>query len=296
MTRSSSGRASPASAARCASREPGTSRAARGAGRGRRPPADRHGRRLPARPRIPGAEPGFPAVRRWVDLAALRMQPVPGRRRVARGAVARERIRCGIPPVCRRRCGAARHPAGCRHPRRWILPVAAAPRSVIAGPDSALDDGWDRVGLRGPLRTRGAGAVPRGGARRGRGATSDASPGCSPGCSRWARRACPHGASAPARTAAPRLAAAGAEIRPGMRVTRLRRRDGVTEVDVAGASRVGARSVVVAVGPGAVTTWSRYPGRRRGDCRPGGSPRTAPSASALSPSTVAVAGRWSTRS
>ena len=200
--------------------------------------------------------PAYPAVRCWVDVEALRMQSFPVGVRVRREDRAVElthplRHPAGIPATLRSGLIAPRDAAALA---RWIIPALVRPRSVIRGSDRSLEDGWRRVGLCGPLRREVMEPFLAGVLAEDAGSTSDA-------FARLLVRMFALGApgvpergigALPAQLAA-FVRAAGADIRLGMRVARLRGRDGVTEVDVTGAPALSARAVVVAVGPGAVT-------------------------------------------
>lgn len=200
--------------------------------------------------------PAYPAVRRWVDVDALRLQRFPVGVRVRR----EDRTVELWHPL--------RHPSrvpatlgsGLITPRtaaalaRWVVPALVGPAAVLRGPDRSLDRGWKRVGLAGPLRREVLEPFLAGVLAEDDGSTSDA-------FARLLMRTFVLGApgvpaegiaALPAQLA--RAAAeAGASVRPGMRVDALRTRDGVTEVDIAGAPAVRARAVVVAVGPQSVT-------------------------------------------
>lgn len=102
--------------------------------------------------------PAYPAVRRWIDVQALRLKPFPVGVQVRREN--------GVEALADPR----RHPSmlaailrsGLLPPRdaaaltRWAAPALVAPRSVIrhaaAGGDLPVREGWDRAGLTGPLR------------------------------------------------------------------------------------------------------------------------------------------------
>jgi phytoene dehydrogenase-like protein len=199
--------------------------------------------------------PAYPAVQRWVDIDALRMHPFPVGVRVRR----EHRTVSLMHPL--------RHPSGLPAtmsgglvaPRdavafaRWIVPALLRPKSIIAGPDRPLREGWERIGLRGPLRFEVLEPFLAGVLAEDAGSTSDA-------FARLLLRMFALGApgvpergigALPAHLARS-AAGAGADIRLGSRVNRLRRVGGVTEVDVGGADAVSARDVVVAVGPDAV--------------------------------------------
>jgi len=98
--------------------------------------------------------PAYPAVRRWVDIDALALRRFP----VAVGVRLDDRVARLAHPL--------RHPSslpttlasGLVHPAdvaalaRWVGPTLLSPRAAKRGRDFSLDEGWDRAGLRGPLR------------------------------------------------------------------------------------------------------------------------------------------------
>lgn len=199
--------------------------------------------------------PAYPAVRRWVELDELGMQPFPVGVRVTReyGTVElRHPLRHpGVIPSSLR--------SGLLSPRdltallRWAVPAIVRPRAVIAGPDRALRAGWDRVGLRGPLRTEVLEPFLAGVLAEDAGGTSDA-------FVRLLVRMFALGApGVPARGMAAlpaqlarRATAAGADVRVGTRVRAVRARGRDVEVANTDGETLRARAVVVAVDPGAV--------------------------------------------
>ncbi|MCP2366485.1 phytoene dehydrogenase-like protein [Agromyces flavus] len=208
--------------------------------------------------------PAYPAVQRWVDVAALHLRSFPVGVRVRRDD--------GLAELVDPRRHPERIPAmlgsGLARPRdlvalaRWVLPVLARPRRVIAGPDRPLREGWDRVGLRGPLRSEVLEPFLAGVLADGDGSTSDSFARLlvrmfvlgSPGVPERGIAALPAQLAAGAR-------AAGADIRLGVPVRGLRTRtDGIgIEADVAGGDPLTARAVVVAVGPEAVAELLEIP-------------------------------------
>jgi len=98
--------------------------------------------------------PAYPAVRRWVDIDALALRRFP----VAVGVRLDDRVARLAHPL--------RHPSslpttlasGLVHPAdvaalaRWVGPTLLSARAAKRGRDFSLDEGWDRAGLRGPLR------------------------------------------------------------------------------------------------------------------------------------------------
>ncbi|TFV98293.1 NAD(P)/FAD-dependent oxidoreductase [Orlajensenia leifsoniae] len=199
--------------------------------------------------------PAYPAVKRWVDVADLRMRPFPVGVRVRRDSGSVELRH----PV--------RHPlslpaslsSGLLTPRdtaalvRWVTPVLLRPRVVIAGTDRTLHNGWNRIGLRGPLRTEVLEPFLAGVLADDRGATSESFARLlvrmfilgAPGLPEAGIGALP---AQLARSAT----ASGAEVRVEARVRGLRSRNGTVEVEVEHRDTVRARAVVVAVGPEAV--------------------------------------------
>jgi phytoene dehydrogenase-like protein len=206
--------------------------------------------------------PAYPAVKRWVDVADLRLQRFPVGVRVRTESDSVElshplRHPTGVPATLR---------SGLVSPKevvalvRWLAPVLLRPRSVITGRDRMLREEWERIGLIGPLRTQVLEPFLAGVLGEDHGTSSDAFTRLlmrmfalgSPGLPANGIRALP---AQLARIAA----VAGADIRLEARVRRLRTRTGGVEVDVAGGSTLRARSVVVAVGPGAVSDLVELP-------------------------------------
>ncbi|RXZ37745.1 phytoene dehydrogenase, partial [Agromyces binzhouensis] len=101
--------------------------------------------------------PAYPAVRRWVDVDALDLRRFPVGVAVRRATGADAAVLAH--PLRHPGSLAATLRSGLLAPRdlaavvRWLAPVIVRPRSVIAGPDRPLAEAWDRLGLRGPLRT-----------------------------------------------------------------------------------------------------------------------------------------------
>jgi len=98
--------------------------------------------------------PAYPAVRRWVDVDALALRRFP----VAVGVRLEDRLArlahplrhpCALPETVR--AGLVR-PTDLVALGRWAGPTLASARAAKTGPDSPLDEAWDRAGLRGPLR------------------------------------------------------------------------------------------------------------------------------------------------
>ncbi|MRX43762.1 NAD(P)-binding protein [Agromyces sp. Q22] len=205
--------------------------------------------------------PAYPAVRRWVDVDALDLRRFPVGVEVRRAAGADVAVLAH--PL--------RHPAalpatlrsGLLAPRdlaalvRWLAPAMVRPRSVIAGPDGPLAEAWDRVGLRGPLRTEVLEPFLAGVLADDRGETSDTFARLLVRMFALGRPGLPAaGIGALPTQLATAARVAGAEVRTGTVVERIGRRGpaGRVHVDLADGSRVAASAVVVAVGPEAVAS------------------------------------------
>lgn len=210
--------------------------------------------------------PAYPAVRRWVDIQALRLKPFP-----VGVQVRRER---GLATLADPR----RHPSilaatlrsGLLAPRdvaglvRWAATALSAPRRVIrqaaAGRDLPVHEAWDRAGLTGPLRTAVLEPFLSGVIADGSFETSDAFVRLlirmfalgRPGLPERGIQALPEQLAAYARTL-------GAEIAVQRRVTALRETAAGVEVAVAGADPVSADAVIVAVGPEAASGLAPIP-------------------------------------
>lgn len=202
--------------------------------------------------------PAYPAVRRWVDVQALRLKPFPVGVKVRREG--------GLAMLADPR----RHPSllaatlrsGLLAPRdaaalaRWVAPALVAPRRVIrraaAGRDLPAWEAWDRVGLTGPLRREVLEPFLSGVIADGSFETSDAFVRLlirmfalgRPGLPERGIQALPEQLAAYARTL-------GVRIEVSHRVTGLRESGSGLEVNVAGADPVVAEAVIVAVGPDA---------------------------------------------
>ena len=206
--------------------------------------------------------PAYPAVRRWVDVDALRMRPFPVGVRVRR----QDRTVELRHPLRHPSGVAASLRSGLITPRnavalaRWIVPALVRPTAIIRGADRSLDEGWKRVGLRGPMRREVLEPFLAGVLAEDAGSTSDAFARLLVRMFALGRPGVPErGIGALPAQLAGAAAGAGAEVRLGMRVTGMRSRSGVTDIDVEGAPALRARAVVVAVGPGAVTDLLEMP-------------------------------------
>ncbi|MFG6401149.1 FAD-dependent oxidoreductase [Microbacterium sp. P04] len=201
--------------------------------------------------------PAYPAMHRGVDVPALRLQRFPVGVRVRRERAVVElahplRLPALIPATLRSGLITVADAVALA---RWIGPALIGPRTLIDGPDQSLRAGWDRVGLFGPLRTEVLAPFLAGVIADDTGATSDAfvrllvrmfvlgAPGLPE-----------RGIGALPAQLADTATAAGAAIRLQHRVAKLARTGGRVEVDIEGADTMRARTVVVAVGPGAVSS------------------------------------------
>lgn len=204
--------------------------------------------------------PAYPAIRRWVDVQALRVQTFPVgvqvRREGGRETLADPRRHpLTLPATLRSGLLAPRDAAGVV---RWAASALIAPRRAIrrarTGRDLPVRDAWDRAGLTGPLRSEVLEPFLSGVIADGSFDTSDAFVRLlvrmfalgRPGLPERGIRALPEQLAAYARTL-------GAEIALQRRVTALRETPAGVEVAVAGADPVIAGAVIVAVGPKAAS-------------------------------------------
>lgn len=131
---------------------------------------------------------------------------------------------------------------------RWLGPIAVRPRTAVTRTDRSVGEGWNAAGLTGPLRTEVLSPFFAG-------VLADASESTSDTYVRLlARSFLPAAAGLPRdgigalpRALAARARSAGADIRVGRAVSRLRRRENRWEVRALGEGRLLARDVVVAV-------------------------------------------------
>jgi phytoene dehydrogenase-like protein len=201
--------------------------------------------------------PAYPAVRRWVDVDDLALRPF--------GAgllVRRERglVELAHPLREPRRLAATLRsgllaPGSAASVARWAAPALVSPRRVVTGPDRSLREGLDAAGVHGPLRDEVLEPFLAGVVAEDRGETSEA-------FVRLLVRMFALGVPAlPARgiRALPEWLAdrsvrraGGPRLRLSTPVIGIRAEAGDPAVECADGSRVGARAVVVAVGPEAV--------------------------------------------
>ena len=199
--------------------------------------------------------PAYPAVARWVDVQALRLQGFPVGVRVRRELGTVElahpvRHPAHIPVTLRSGLLTVRDAVAVV---RWALPAILRPRAAIAGSDGTLRDGWDHIGLRGPLRSEVLEPFLAGVLAEERGDTSDAFVRLLVRMFALGRPGVPErGIGALPAQLAHVAHAAGADIRPENRVTGVRSGASRVEIDVQGADPLSARAVVVAVGPDVV--------------------------------------------
>jgi phytoene dehydrogenase-like protein len=132
---------------------------------------------------------------------------------------------------------------------RWLGPMTFRPRTAVTRTDRAVGEGWDAAGLTGPLRTELLSPFFAGVLADASESTSDTYVRLLARSFLPARAGLPRdGIGALPRALASRARAAGADIRVGRAVSRLRRRENRWEVRALGEGRLLARDVVVAVG------------------------------------------------
>lgn len=206
--------------------------------------------------------PAYPALRRSVDLDALALGSFPVGVRV--------RTHDGV--------GELRHPL--RHPSsifttlrsglvsprdavalaRWAAPGLVLPLSRLAHDDVALHEGWDAVGLRGPLRTAVLEPFLAGVLGERGGETSNAFARLLTRYFALGRPGLPaQGIAAVPEQLAVHTRDAGGEIRLGTRVEGISSRGEGVQVEVSGGDPVRAARAVVAVGPDAVADLTGLP-------------------------------------
>lgn len=210
--------------------------------------------------------PAYPAVRRWVDVQALRVQPFPVGVQVRRAhgveVLADPRRHPSLIPATLR--SGLLSGADAVALARWAGPALIAPRRVIrrstSGDDLSVRDAWDRAGLTGPLRSEVLEPFLSGVIADGEFETSDAFVRLlvrmfargRPGVPERGIQALPEQLGAYARTL-------GADIALQRRVAGLRETGSGVEVTVAGADPVIADAVIVAVGPEAASELAPIP-------------------------------------
>jgi len=195
--------------------------------------------------------PAYPAVRRWVDVDALALRRFP----VAVGVRLDDRLARLAHPL--------RHPgsipatltSGLVRPAdlaaliRWAAPTVLSARAAMRGRDLPLDEGWDRAGLRGPLREAVLEPFLAGVLADDRQATSDAFVRLLVRSFALGRPGVPAaGIGALPAQLADTARRAGVGIRLGHRVVSTRRRAHGWHVGIDGQDALTARSVIVATG------------------------------------------------
>ncbi len=195
--------------------------------------------------------PAYPAVRRWVDVDALALRRFP----VAVGVRLDDRLARLAHPL--------RHPgsipatltSGLVRPAdlaaliRWAAPTVLSARAATRGRDLPLDEGWDRAGLRGPLREAVLEPFLAGVLADDRQATSDAFVRLLVRTFALGRPGVPAaGIGALPAQLADTARRAGVGIRLGHRVVSTRRRAHGWNVGIDGQDAVTARSAIVATG------------------------------------------------
>ena len=206
--------------------------------------------------------PGYPAVRRWLDLDALRIREFdPGvlvRRSTGLVALTHPLRRPrSVPTTVRSGLLEVRELAALT---RWATGAILAPQRAVGGPDRTLARGWERAGVHGPLRSEVLEPFLAGVLAEDEQRTSDTFvrllvrsfalgvPGVPAG-----------GIGEVPRQLAVRCRRAGAGIRTGVRVTAVEPGDGVTRVRLADGDRLTARVVLVATGPEAAPALTGLP-------------------------------------
>ncbi|MDQ0727127.1 FAD-dependent oxidoreductase [Microbacterium sp. W4I20] len=206
--------------------------------------------------------PAYPALRRSVDLDALAMGSFPvGVRVRTEGGIAelRHPVRHPLSIVATLRSGLV-HARDAVALARWAAPGLVLPLSRLARNDVSLREGWDAVGLRGPLRTAVLEPFLAGVLAERDGETSNAFAQLlvryfalgRPGLPAEGIAAVPEQLAAHARDA-------GADIRLDARVDRVSVGGEGRVVEVADGDPVRAARVVVAVGPDAVADLTDLP-------------------------------------
>lgn len=195
--------------------------------------------------------PAYPAVRRWVDIDALALRRFP----VAVGVRLEDRLARLAHPL--------RHPLSVRETLRsglvrsadlaalvrWVGPTIAAAGAAKTGKDRTLDEAWDRVGLRGPLRESVLEPFLAGVLADDRQQTSDAFVRLLIRSFALGRPGVPAaGIGALPAQLADTARRAGAGIRLGHRVVSTRRRANGWHVGIEGQDAVTAGAVVIATG------------------------------------------------
>lgn len=195
--------------------------------------------------------PAYPAVRRWVDVDALALRRFP----VAVGVRLDDRLARLAHPL--------RHPgsipatltSGLVRPADlaalipWAAPTVLSARAATRGRDLPLDEGWDRAGLRGPLREAVLEPFLAGVLADDRQQTSDAFVRLLVRSFALGRPGVPAaGIGALPAQLADTARRAGVGIRLGHRVVSTRRRAHGWHVGIDGQDAVTARSVIVATG------------------------------------------------
>jgi phytoene dehydrogenase-like protein len=194
----------------------------------------------------------YPAVRASVDVDRLDVVPFPTAVRVRR---ADGSMRTLSHPLRHPNLFPATLASGLVTPSdlaglaRWLGPMALRPRAAVARPDRTIGEGWDAAGFTGALRTEVLSPFFSGVLADASESTSDTYVRLLARSFLPARAGLPReGIGALPRALASRARAAGADIRVGRAVSRLRRRENRWEVRALGEGRLLARDVVVAVG------------------------------------------------
>jgi phytoene dehydrogenase-like protein len=206
--------------------------------------------------------PAYPAVGRWIDVQALRLQQFPAGVTVRRAdglvTLAHPLRHPGLLPATLR--SGLITPAELLALARWAAPTLLHPRGALTAADSTLAEAWRRAGVRGPLRREALEPFLAGVLADGSGATSDAFVRLLIRMFALGRPGVPErGIAALPRQLGSIARLMGADVRTQRRVAALRAAGRGHEVDVADADALTARSVVVAVGAEAVPSLLNVP-------------------------------------
>jgi phytoene dehydrogenase-like protein len=194
--------------------------------------------------------PAYPALRRAADLDALRLHPFPVGVDVHRGrtlATLAHPLRhpALVPAMVR---GGLVRPGELAAVARWALPAIVSPRTVIAGPDRALREGWNRAAVHGVLRAEVLEPFLAGVLADADGTTSDAFARLLVRMFALGRPGLPaRGVRALPEHLADRARRRGARIRTGARVITLAASGRLPRVDLEGGRSIAADAVVIAV-------------------------------------------------
>jgi len=206
--------------------------------------------------------PAYPALRRSVDLDALALRsfPVGVQVRTSEGmAELRHPLRHPLSVAASLRSGLV-NTRDAVALARWVAPALVHPLSRLARNDVAVREGWEAVGLRGPLRTAVLEPFLAGVLAEDRGETSDAFARLLVRYFALGRPGLPaQGIAAVPEQLATHARAAGADIRLGTKAGHISELDDEIRVELNDGDSIRAARVVVAVGPEAVASLTGLP-------------------------------------